>query len=149
MQTPDLGEKGDEYTFAGDLPLGKGGFGCVWRVVNERTGDLFVLKVVPHQEMRDLRRLPGSQAGRFEMVEVEASLHRTLQHPNIVQFVEEWTDRGSFFMVLEYCHDGSLQDGIEEGKFKGSYGMIMRHLVSALAFCEEHSVIHCDIKPGW
>jgi serine/threonine protein kinase len=136
--------------------LGKGGFASVYQVREKSTNTLYALKVVELNGKTGVRVGPG---GIVALDDIEVELMQCLQktsstqtgfsHPNIIQLKEHWKqdDGEKLCMVLEFCADGALIDGIDEGKYLPDINRLIEHLIGALDFCEHHKVLHLDIKP--
>ena len=80
--------------------IGEGSFGKV-ALVQERKGRARRL-VMKQVEVKSLA------VGEQEKVMREVKLLSELQHPNIVQYVESFTEGGCVNMVMEYCEAGDL-----------------------------------------
>ena len=81
-------------------PIGEGSFGKV-ALVEERKGRARRL-VIKQVEVKNLA------AGEQEKVMREVKLLSELQHPNIVQYIESFTEGGCVHMVMEFCEAGDL-----------------------------------------
>ncbi|KAJ9127320.1 hypothetical protein QFC24_000732 [Naganishia onofrii] len=136
--------------------LGSGGYATVYKARRESDGEIFAIKVVnttdmDEREIRSLRR--------------ELSIHESLDHSNIVQYVDVSQDvqRQLFFIVLEFCPGGDLAELIERHFAITRYineDLIwgyLRQLAGALEHLHEPSsrsvsastvILHRDIKPA-
>jgi len=55
----------------------------------------------------------------MEVYEAEVSVHRTIVHPNIVRFIDNFQDNYKHYIVLEYCPHGDLENFIKMRKRAG------------------------------
>lgn len=95
-----------------------------------------------------------SELGRAKDVMNEVKLLQQLRHANVVQ-CEGWfrdLDRGTLFMVLEYCGGGDLSQIIAAKKKRREHfseseiWRIFVQLASGLCHLHENGIIHRDIK---
>ncbi len=82
--------------------LGKGGMGEVWKVREESTGKLYALKTM----------LPEAAANPkvTAMFLREAKLSEYLDHKNVVRTYQTGCADGTFFILMELCEGGSVDD---------------------------------------
>ena len=83
--------------------------------------------------------------------EKEFDLGFTLDHPNIVRYLNKGNDSEGIYILTEYV------DGLTLNDFRGKYPhyfqkevnirKILSQLVSALAYLHSHQIVHLDIKP--
>ncbi len=115
--------------------IGEGGVGAVYRVRDERSGELRAMKIIPrHRGVANLR-------GEF------LSLAR-LTHDNIVR-VHDYglTADGHDFFTMDFVDGPPLREaisGVDAPEFYPVIGGVLR----ALAFLHERGVVHADIKPS-
>ena len=121
--------------------IGDGAFGCVWRVKNHHTGDVFALKIV--QKSKVSKILPQFRR--------EVSIMYELDHPNIVKLYTHFEDFKNFYLLLELLEGGSLFDKLfkeqflAENKAKNYFSQV----TSAIKYLHTRSppIIHRDLKP--
>jgi TOMM system kinase/cyclase fusion protein len=127
--------------------LGAGGFGDVFRAVQEKTKQLVALKV--------LRALPGTgapntdrQLARFRReMRVCAELH----HPHIVRLIDTGeSEEGQLYSVFEYVPGETLADLLET---KGALPVettieVMSQVLDALGLAHSRGIVHRDLKPN-
>jgi len=144
-----LGLLSGHFSILGDAPLGKGAFGCVWKVRDRQDNAAKAIKFVRNGAVERLGSVNGQDALRNEV-----RVHSSLRHPCIVNLLAVHGLADSLALVLELCSGGDLlqiisrqralqvQDGLcEQGACN-----VMRQLLSALAHLHERHVVHRDVK---
>jgi len=127
--------------------LGAGGFGDVFRAVQEKTGQTVAVKVL---RPRYGKNAPGidRQIARFRReMRVCAELH----HPHIVRLIDSGETEASFlFSVFEYVPGTTLAELLHD---KGALPVrtaidLMLQVLDALVCAHARGVIHRDLKPN-
>lgn len=139
-------------------PIGQGGFGCVWLAVNQTTGSLRAVKVVP------LQRSGGSDpAGReiTSIARLESNLRR--RHPNLLNIHHVGKTAQHLFYVMDAADDVSgrpassdsgyrpatLKSRLEGGTLSPQQCFdYARQLLTGLASLHQAGMIHRDVKPA-
>lgn len=123
--------------------IGKGGFSSVYLVESERFRAEFCAKVM---------QLPQNDTAEDEWKTVENELHAltTLNHPHIIRLYDHFRDNSHFFLILEYCRGGSLQNEVSRsrGLPLPRFRIICSEILSALSYCHERKIAHHDLKLG-
>lgn len=127
---------------AQEVEIGRGGFGVVYRGVEEELGREVAVKVLPaglQQRDRDRfdreRRAMGSLSG----------------HPNIVTVHRTgFTTAGQPYIVMEYLERGSMEDRLRQaGPLPlGEALRVGVTLAGAVHSAHQAGILHRDIKPG-
>src|SRR5438874_5070539 len=121
--------------------LGRGGMGCVMLARDETDSRSVAIKtLLPEVAVAD-------QSLRRFMREIEVAA--SLDHPNIVRFLESGTNNGAVYLVTEYV------EGSDAAKLADSQGgrlpyrqaiEIVSQSLDALAYAHTRGYIHRDIK---
>ncbi|XP_076313466.1 calcium/calmodulin-dependent protein kinase type 1-like [Tachypleus tridentatus] len=87
--------------------------------------------------------------GKEDSLENEIKVLRRLKHPNIVQLIETFEDKGKVYLVMELVTGGELFDRIVE---KGSYtekdaSHLIKQILEAVDYMHTQGVVHRDLKP--
>ena len=122
-------------------PVGRGGFGRVWKVEHKRNKCHFALK-----EMQKLRVVSKRS---INSVMNERKLLASLRHPFIVNMHYAFQDRENLYLVLDYMRGGDLRYHLtrtrtfteEQARF------ICACIILGLEYIHSNNVIHRDIKP--
>ena len=156
-----VGETGEAKEIAGYRKirsLGRGGMGEVWLVEEEATRKQMALKLM----------LPKAavNARSREMFMREAFLAQQLNHKNVVRQYKNGNSGDTFFMLLEFCAGGSLDQVIQKmgGKLPLDFATeIMLQVLDGLTYTHgakidvklengmvetATGVVHRDFKPG-
>jgi len=136
---------GGQYRIEGHL--GSGGFGDVYRAVQEKTGQTVALKLLKPRYGKGAPTMERQLARFRREMRVGAELH----HPHIVRLIDSGeTERGLLFSVFEYVPGATLAELLRE---KGALPVrtaveLMTQVLDALVCAHGKGVIHRDLKPS-
>ncbi len=128
--------------------LGRGALGQVYLAQKRGSVTQLALKLMlPNVAVHENNRT------RF-LREVEAL--QALQHPNIIRTFDSGYDKGIFYIALEYCNSGNLEDYIlANGPIEIPQAVeLVISLLDALEYAHNSSIgeltciVHRDVKPG-
>lgn len=148
----DVGDTGDKFqrkTFAqmkrGSIDdnyqlleeLGAGSFGSVSRAKDNRNDLFFAIKTIPKRKVKDPQK-----------IKEEFNVIRQLDHPHICKAYECYDDSKNIYLVMELLTGGTLMSTLcKQDRFTEHDAiLIMRQILSALAYLHEASLIFRDLK---
>ncbi|KAJ0961640.1 hypothetical protein J5N97_001137 [Dioscorea zingiberensis] len=116
--------------------LGSGNFGVARLVRDKKTKELVAVKYIERGKKID------------ENVQREIINHRSLTHPNIVQFREVLLTPTHLAIVMEYAAGGELFERIcSAGRFSEDEArFFFQQLISGVCYCHSMEVCHRDLK---
>jgi serine/threonine protein kinase len=123
--------------------IGRGGFGAVYLGKRVRTGEVVAVKV-----MLSRAAVGKPMLAKF-LREVESTAG--LSHPNIVRVFDFGSSKGIFFLAMDYCNGGSVDQLMETHGGKLPLHIckpIMLHTLDGLQHAHGRGVVHRDVKPG-
>jgi serine/threonine-protein kinase len=119
--------------------LGMGGFGSAWKVVDNATKKLYVLKIIQGL-------IPGSIM--VERVRLEAGVSIPSEYVVQVVGLREW-DPSTYLIVFEYFQGISLDKLLEEGTLtKNQKKNIFNKVLMGVSHAHHNNVVHRDLKPA-
>merc|ERR1719386_301869 len=79
----------------------------------------------------------------------EMNMLQTLDHPNIIKLTETFEDAENFWLVLELCKGGRIDEFVAHvGSFtERDAAQIMQQVLGATAYLHQRSICHRDLKP--
>lgn len=80
--------------------IGRGGFGVVYSAIENPTGNKVALKCTPKSKLQNTK---AKQKLLNEM-----TIHKSLNHPNIVKFLGVFHDKFFVYCILELCERGDV-----------------------------------------
>lgn len=137
----------------GNILLGSGGFSEVYLGTHIATKQTVAIKKV------NLHQNDLSEQQVLEKLKFETQIMQNLQHPNIVNFYDVVKTSKSWFIIMEYCNIGTLEDVIKYNEQmskkksinfsrEGNTFYYLNQLKDALAYIRKRGYIHRDIKPA-
>ena len=120
--------------------LGKGGFARCYEVIDEETNHYSAAKVIPK------KNLIKSRAKQKLISEIK--IHKSINHENIVKFEHYFEDAENVYMLIELCHNQTLNDLLKRRKrlteLEVQYYVLQ--MVKALKYLHNLKIIHRDLK---
>ncbi|KAL3802357.1 hypothetical protein HJC23_007182 [Cyclotella cryptica] len=122
--------------------LGKGGFAKVYKVTSLDTNKEYAIKIVPKANLVKSRAR--------QKLQTEIKIHRTMKHANICEYKHFFEDKTNCYILLELCHNQSMNEMIKRRKYltEEETRFFMLQIVDAVSFMHEANVIHRDLKLG-
>jgi polo-like kinase 1 len=122
--------------------LGRGGFAKVYELTCVNSGKTYAGKIVPKTLLRN---------GHLKQkMQLEISIHKSLHHEHIVQFVSNFEDEHHVYMILELCRMRTLAEMVNR---RGTVSepearYFMHQICLSLQYLHQKHVIHRDLKLG-
>jgi eukaryotic-like serine/threonine-protein kinase len=103
-------------------------------------------RVVVIKELKSAFKEDSEIVTRFEQ---EAKAVARLQHENIINVIEFWHKKGSYYIAMEYLDGADLARIIEKtGPLPLNIGLIIASQIArALSYAHERGIVHRDLKP--
>jgi len=100
-----------------------------------------------HQSHRAHTLLPRPLVPQLQ---AEIKIHRTLKHENICEYKHFFEDRDNCYILLELCHNQSMNEMIKRRKQLTEPEAIyfMGQILAAVQYMHDNNVIHRDLKLG-
>ena len=128
-----------DYTIIKEL--GEGPYITVNIVKHNINGNIRIMKEIEK---------PTKQLNKYNELEIINEIKTLIEidHPNIAKIFDFYSDFTKFYLITEYCEEGSLNDLItNDGPFEemqASY--IMSQIFASLNYCHKKEIIHRDLK---
>ncbi|KAF6103157.1 eukaryotic translation initiation factor 2 alpha kinase 2 [Phyllostomus discolor] len=143
-------ERLTEY-FSEITPIGKGGYGLVFKGKHRIDKKTYVIKRVKYNEKNKVK------------AEREVTVLAELDHPNIVRYSFSWTETVDdvesqkdspqyLFIQMEFCDKGTLEQWIDDRREKGADKVLslelFEQIVEGVNYIHSKGLIHRDLKPS-
>jgi serine/threonine kinase 4 len=79
--------------------LGQGAYGSVSKALHKSTGNLYAIKI-----------LPATTHAELATIKKEIQILKLCDNEHIVKYYGSYFKEGKLWIVLEYCHAGSIID---------------------------------------
>ena len=124
--------------------LGSGGMGSVYLAENKFIkGSKVAIKVINSDMANDFTR---------NKLRDEAEILTSLNHPNIVKFINyQIDDAGTVFLIMQYVEGARLDKYVREVTgliVEDRIGPLFEPILDAIEYAHKHNVLHRDIKPS-
>jgi len=126
--------------------IGSGKFSTVWKAVHLPTGKVVAVKKVQIYEIMDAKQ-------RTDCIN-EVKLLQSLDHPNIIKYMDSFIENNELVITLDFCDCGDLGKLVKERSdvatplTEGDLWSIFSQLCGAVQHMHAHRIMHRDIKPS-
>ena len=123
--------------------IGLGGFGAVYLARRKNDNAPVAIKVM-------LARIAVDEVSRNKFLH-EVELTKALRHDHIVSLLDQGSEGGIFYFVMDFCEGGSIDKLMARcgGQLSITEAQpLMLQALDGLGFLHSQDVIHRDIKPG-
>lgn len=125
-------------------PIGRGGQGTTDLAGDSETRELVAIKKLHWQQMENWKA--------HELFERETEVLRSLNHPQIPDYVDAFEENDAFYLVQRYVPGKDLATLLDEGQLftDAALATIFVQVLDILEYLHSHSppVLHRDIKPA-
>ena len=125
-----------------ERPLERGGMGVVYLARRRKDGEKVAVKVM-------LADVAVHEQARIRF-EGEIHIGCSLQHRNIVKFIDRGSAGSGFYFIMEFCDGGGLHHLMKRSGGRLSLEVarpLMLQTLDGLAFAHTQGVVHRDLKP--
>ncbi|CCG22809.1 Cdc5 polo-like kinase [Candida orthopsilosis Co 90-125] len=121
--------------------LGEGGFARCFQM-KDASGQIYAAKTVAKASIKN-------EKTKTKLLS-EIKIHKSLKHPNIVNFVDCFEDDVNVYILLEICPNQSLMELLKNRKrvSEPEVRLFMVQVVGAIKYLHSRRVIHRDLKLG-
>lgn len=164
IQTLPVGTvlRGRVFTYAIEIVLGQGAFGITYLASTSIQGPLgkvtvqVALKEFFAKEL-DSRQEDGTVSARTQggiahkyarAFKRESENLSKMTHPGIVNVLEAFEDKGTYYYSMEYLSGGSLDEKVKGSGIPEKEALrLIGKIGEALSFMHDQKVMHLDLKP--
>lgn len=141
--------------FSQGSKIGDGAYGTVYKV--QFHDEAVENKINPrgqgkktHYGLKEMLITRFISEGRIKEVFIERCILASLDHPSIISFYQSFKNQNKYYLLVEYCPKGSLQDFLKRQTSLDN--ALVKHmtaeLVLALEYLRQMQIVHRDLKPG-
>jgi serine/threonine protein kinase len=122
-------------------PLGSGNYGTVYLAEEIESEEKRAIKVIPRKKISNQKLL--------QLLRSEISIMKSVKSENVIKFYEYFEIDDYYYIVMEYCKDGSLESIIKKQLLTEKEALIyFKQILNGFKALHEQGVIHRDFKPA-
>ena len=97
-----------------------------------------------------LKQLRKDIVANIKSFQREATLLTKLKHENIVELVNCYIDKYSFYIATKYCYGGPLLDFITKCQHfsEQQASFYLKTILETINYCHNKNIVHRDLKPN-
>jgi len=122
--------------------LGVGSFASVKLAKDKKTGKSHAVKIISMHPSK-------VTSSDLHNIRTEITIHRKLDHPNIIKFHDYLQKEHNVYLVLDYAENGNLYSFLHKKKKLSSEEIFrfFHQTTLAIQYLHQNDILHRDIKP--
>ena len=132
------------------FPIGKGGYGKVYKAIHKSTLKLYAIKIIDYTKggLQNKKTI----CYNYNLIQEETSLMRLLQNNDyLLKYYGSYYSRQSntIWLILEYCSCGNLVDlmyALDRRFEENEIATFLEMILKGLIYLHDLNIIHRDIK---
>jgi serine/threonine protein kinase len=123
------------------VPIGKGGFGKVWKVEAKKNKQIFAMKQMSKVKVINKKSVSS--------VMNEKEFLCKLNHPFLVNMTSAFQDREYLYLIMDYLDGGDLRYHLGNKRYfnEKETKFFVANILIGLEYMHKNKIIHRDIKP--
>lgn len=122
-------------------PIGKGGFGKVWKVETKKSKQIYAMKEMSKVKVINKKSVTS--------VMNEKEFLAKLNHPFLVNMTSAFQDREHLYLIMDYLDGGDLRYHLGNKRYfsEKETKFFVANILIGLEYMHKNKIIHRDIKP--
>ena len=121
--------------------LGQGQFGTVFKATHQETEEVFAVKSIEKKKVNSNPKLR-------KLFDTEMSVMSKINHPNILHLFEYLETANNYYLVINYCNGGDLEEHVKKNNYLGEEESIyfLMQIMNGFKELHKHKIMHRDFK---
>jgi len=121
--------------------LGEGQFGTVFKATHQQTKEIFAVKTIKKSSINSNPKLRT-------LFDTEMSVMSKIHHPNILHLHEYLETGNNYYLVLDFCNSGDIDNHVKKNDFLGEQESIyfLMQIMNGFKELHKHKIMHRDFK---
>lgn len=122
-------------------PVGRGGFGRVWKVERKIRPEIYAMK--------EMSKAKATEKNSIKMIQNELLLLKHIRHPFLINMHYAFQSREYLYIILDYMSGGDLRYHIcrQRTFTEQQVKFFISCLLLALEYLHSNKLVHRDVKP--
>ena len=121
--------------------LGEGQFGVVYKATHQEKDETFAVKTIEKKKVNSNPKLR-------KLFDTEMHVMKTINHPNILHLHEYLETANNYYLVIDYCNGGDLEEHVKKNSSLGEEESVyfLMQIMNGFKELHKHKIMHRDFK---